>query len=164
MLQYISIWHSKDGLRRQIWEHTDRSVKNDPDVKISEEKQMINWSAAGILQTIKASKLSLFLQGNPLLAPKLLLNSRRFKPIPFWISSPHISALFLHPCWPWWELSTLPRRLKPHPTTASPPPKPHSAQSLLCSNLWFKLHCGLMPLDTLPPDSKSHLWKQMKSM
>lgn len=98
------MWHSKAGLGRQIWEPIDRSVKLltkpltwrqiflPPWVwQLSEGTQMIHWSAlalAGTLQTLEAAELSLFLQGNPLLAPKLHLNGKRVKPIPFWISSP----------------------------------------------------------------------------
>lgn len=142
--QYISKRHSKDGWRRRIWEHTDRlALKTTTTIQtqwLQRKKRRMNWSArapAGILQTRKASKRSLFLQGKPLLAPKLHLNGRRFKHIPLWISSPHISPLFLHPWRPRWELSTLHRRLKPHPTTVSPPPNPtlHSPSSaLICDS------------------------------
>lgn len=147
------MWQPKAGLRRQIWEHTDRSVKvltklhwhegkfaSSMNVIAFRRNTMINWSApapAGTLQTLEAAELSLFLQGNPLLAPKLYLNSRRFKPIPFWISSPTSLYYFSIPAGPDESCPPSPGARSPISPLYHLPPSPtlHSPSSaLICDS------------------------------
>lgn len=102
-----------------------------------------NWDdkLAGELQSQMLSFFSSYV--NPLLDPKLHLNNRRFEILGFQTPVGCITAP--------------PRSV---PTVAIqgnrlPLPTRRNSQSLRGYNLWFELRCGLMLLDTLPPDSES---------
>lgn len=102
---------------------------------------------------------------------RLMSSYFSFKGILCWtqssISTAEDLSLFLFHIWdplcvippphrPWWELPTFPG------ITILPYLPPGTTQHipLYCFHLWFKLHCGLRLLDTLPPDPKSHHFKQ----
>ncbi|KAK9521103.1 hypothetical protein VZT92_020940 [Zoarces viviparus] len=101
----------------------------------TDDKLVCSGASRDTTNSVEAAELSLLLQGNPLLAPKLHLNGRRFKPIPFWISSPTSLYHSSLPAGPDESCPPSPGARKPHLTTVSPPTQPHSAQSPLCSNL-----------------------------
>lgn len=134
--QYISIWHSKAGLNRQVWYHCRVGITfwlNCNDMKanlppprmwqLSEGTLMINLSSlapAATLQTLEAAELSLFLQGNPLVAPKLHINRRRFKPILFGFQALHLCII---------PLSLLAMMRAVHPPQAPEAPSHHCITS-----------------------------------
>lgn len=138
-------------------------------MKISEEKtdnKLVCPSTSRYMTNYKGFQALPILQGNPLLVSQLHLHSTRFKPIP--------SFSFLAPTYPCntpTSLLVLMRAVHPPQVpgvlshrciTSHQNPAPQSPSSaLICDSSSTVV---LMPLDTLPPDSKSHLWKQMKSM